>query len=191
MFGAIVPRAVTATEREELFGAADITTCQILSILTTLIFIFSHINRPFMIDWSRWDELINRLSREIENRIREALEYRFTMLEPTVGDYRRPRVDMTVKDGFVYIVVEMPGCDKEKIEVSVEENNLHVSGEYLSPSHTELLRLYPFNYGKGFRRTITLPRPVDPSRVEAKYDGGLLMVRAAIATPKGVRVTIE
>ncbi len=144
-----------------------------------------------MSDWSRWDEFLNRLGRVIENRVKEALEYSFTMLEPIAGDYRRPRADMTVQDGYIYIVVEMPGCDREKIEVSVEETNLHVSGEYLSPSHTELLKLYPFKYGKGFRRTIPLPRSVDTSRVEAKYEGGLLMIRAAIAAPKGVKVHIE
>jgi HSP20 family molecular chaperone IbpA len=52
-------------------------------------------------------------------------------------------------------------------------------------------RLYPFKAGKGFRRTLQLPREVDPSRVEAKYEAGLLMVKAAVAAPRGVKVSVE
>jgi HSP20 family molecular chaperone IbpA len=33
-------------------------------------------------------------------------------------------VDVTVADGFVYLVAEMPCCDKNKIELTVEGRNM-------------------------------------------------------------------
>jgi HSP20 family molecular chaperone IbpA len=85
----------------------------------------------------------------------------------------------------------MPGCDKNKIELTVEGRNITIEGEYMKPQHEVMERLYPFKAGKGFRRTLQLPREVDPSRVEAKYEAGLLMVKAAVAAPRGVKVSVE
>ncbi|MEM1946811.1 MAG: Hsp20/alpha crystallin family protein [Candidatus Caldarchaeum sp.] len=144
-----------------------------------------------MSDWPRWDEFFNRLGREVEERVREALEYSSGFLEPLAGDYRRPRVDITAHEGYVYVVMEMPGCDKQKIEVNADESTITVTAEYMTPPYPEMLRIYPFRYGKGFRRSVQLPRPVDTSKVEARYEAGLLMIKAPFASPKGVRVKIE
>ncbi|MEM4302310.1 MAG: Hsp20/alpha crystallin family protein [Candidatus Caldarchaeum sp.] len=144
-----------------------------------------------MSDWPRWDEFFNRLGREIEERVREALEYSSAVFEPLTGDYRRPRTDLLTHGGYVYVLLEMPGCDKQKIEVNADESSITVTGEYMTPPHPELLRLYPFRYGRGFRRTVQLPRPIDTSKVEAKYEAGLLVIRAPLASPKGVRIAIE
>jgi HSP20 family protein len=138
-----------------------------------------------------WDELFNRLKRDIEETVREVVEASASAVESLAGPYRTPRVDVTVADGFVYLVAEMPGCDKNKIELTVEGRNITIEGEYMKPQHEVIGRLYPFKAGKGFRRALQLPREVDLSRVEAKYEAGLLMVKAAVAAPRGVKVSIE
>ncbi|MEM2036376.1 MAG: hypothetical protein QXG21_02350, partial [Candidatus Caldarchaeum sp.] len=60
-----------------------------------------------------WDEFFHRIGREVEHRVRDAIEYSMNLLEPLVGDYRRPRADYTVSSTHVYVVVEMPGTSKE------------------------------------------------------------------------------
>ncbi|MEM0440271.1 MAG: Hsp20/alpha crystallin family protein [Candidatus Caldarchaeum sp.] len=137
-----------------------------------------------------WDEFFHRIGREVEHRVRDAIEYSMNLLEPLVGDYRRPRADYTVSSTHVYVVVEMPGTSKENIEMQADETSITVSAEYVMPAD-EYSRLYPFTYGKGYRRTIKLPKAIDPSKIQARYENGLLYIKAEIPKPKGVKIQIE
>lgn len=139
---------------------------------------------------SKWDEFFRRLAKDIEDRMREAFESSTTFLETPVGDYRTPKIDYTVSGQELYVAVEMPGCDKQKIDISVDDSTITIVGEYMTPPPA-FSRLYPFTHGRGFRRVVRLPRPVEPSKVEARYEAGVLLVKASIATPKGVKVRVE
>jgi len=138
-----------------------------------------------------WDEFFNRLRRDIEDAVREAYDASASAFETLAGPYRSPRVDMAVADGFVYLIAEIPGCDKGKIDLTIDGRTATIECEYITPPYDIMRNLHPFKLGKGFRRTVQLPREIDPSRVEAKYEAGLLMVKAAVATPRGVKVSIE
>ncbi|MDW8083723.1 MAG: Hsp20/alpha crystallin family protein [Candidatus Caldarchaeum sp.] len=139
---------------------------------------------------SDWDEFFTRLGREIENRVRDVLDQSIQAFEPFVGEYRRPRVDMTVTPTHVYLVLEMPGCAKETIDLRADESTITITADYMTPSQ-EYSRLYPFGHGRGYRRTISLPRSIDPSKIEAKYESGILFLKAEIARPKGVKIQID
>lgn len=139
---------------------------------------------------SDWDEFFSRLGREIESRIRDAMEQSLQVFEPMPGGYRRPRADLKATHSHVYIVLEMPGCAKEKIDVQAEDRVITVTAEYMTPSQ-EFSSIFPFIHGKGYRRTIQIPRPIDPSKIQAKYESGLLFIKAEITQPKGVKIQID
>lgn len=139
---------------------------------------------------SRWDEFFRRLAKEVEDKMREAFESSTTLLETQAGDYRTPKVDYTVSGQELYVAVEMPGCDKQKIELSVDDSVITIIGEYMAPPPA-FSSLHPFTQGRGFRRVLKLPKPVEASKVEARYEAGVLLIKAPIATPRGVKVRVE
>ena len=73
---------------------------------------------------------------------------------------------------------ELPGMNKEEIEISLQEGNLVISGERKMESQKneegEAARSERF-FGR-FQRTLELPKPVDANRVSATYKEGILTV---------------
>jgi HSP20 family protein len=78
-------------------------------------------------------------------------------------------------DNAVYAEADLPGVDPAKLEVTVTEGNrLTIQGERRAPEiegASWLRQERPF--GK-FSREILLPALVDPDKVEAKYELGVL-----------------
>jgi len=138
-----------------------------------------------------WDEFFERLAREIEHRVREAFSQPGMLFEPALTDFRKPFYDAAVQGENYYLVVVMPGADKKKIEVMAEESKITVVAEYVSPPYSEALNMHPFRRGKGYRLTVNTPRPIDPSKVEAKYEEGILYIKAFFASPRGYKINIE
>lgn len=91
-----------------------------------------------------------------------------------------PAVDLTETDTGIQVRAELPGIDPENVDVSVSEDRLMISGEKKSATtasgngfkHREI------RFG-AFSRTISLPDPVDPANVSARYDKGILTVDLA------------
>lgn len=91
-----------------------------------------------------------------------------------------PAVDLSETDAEVVVRVELPGVAAQDVDVSVSGERLVISGEKKSQSesktdgwvHRESV------YGR-FSRTIALPESVDPAKVSAKYDDGVLVVTMA------------
>ena len=92
-----------------------------------------------------------------------------------------PAVDLyDEKDKFT-VKMELPGMKKEDIEVSVDGNTLTISGERKQEEEqrgAETYRVERF-FGR-FQRSLILPQPVDPNRISATYQDGVL----TIALPK-------
>jgi len=102
-----------------------------------------------------------------------------------------PALDLYQNSDNVVAVLELPGMRKEDIEISLHDGTLTISGERKSstsngekPERTE-------RYVGSFRRTISLPVPVDPNKVNASYKDGILTVtlpKAEEAKPKRIDV---
>ena len=90
---------------------------------------------------------------------------------PAVDIYETAEKDVVVK-------VDLPDVKRENIKVTFENNVLSVEGQReLTPS-VERDRFHHLERGHGqFRRSFTLPATVDPSRVDANYQDGVLTVK--------------
>jgi len=94
----------------------------------------------------------------------------FGNIEPGVGpgrpridikDKREPLTDIMETDGEVNVIVELPGVDKEDIQIHSTDNTLTVSVD--TPQ-------------RKYRKEIELPTAVDPKQAKATYKNGVLEV---------------
>lgn len=107
----------------------------------------------------------------------------------------KPAVDMEeTKDEFV-ISAEIPGINKEDINISVSDNKVTISGEVSEERDVQEKSYYLKERVRGkFSRTIALPAPVDAAKAEALYKNGILTLRlskAEEAKPKEIPIREE
>ena len=103
-----------------------------------------------------------------------------------------PAVDVFESPDSVKIVAEIPGVDAKDVKLSIENNVLTIRGEkkQVAEEKTERLHRYERSYGM-FERTFALPNTVDPDRIEAKVESGVLTVvlpKAERARPREIPV---
>ncbi len=107
-----------------------------------------------------------------------------------------PTVDLQETDKAYVIQCDLPGLQKDKINVTVRDNLLTIQGirESESTKESDAGGFYAKerNYGS-FARTINLPGPVDETQVKADYQNGVLTVTLPkIGDTKSVqKVTIQ
>ena len=88
-----------------------------------------------------------------------------------------PAVDMSETDRQIHVRAELPGIDPKDVDVSVSEDRLVISGEKKSEStRTGNGWTHRESHFGAFSRAIPLPEAVDPAKVSAKYDKGVLSV---------------
>ena len=95
--------------------------------------------------------------------------------EPTVpARFYLPNTDIFENDQALSLIVEMPGVDKNKVDVSVEDGVLTIEGrldfskyEGMQPVYTE------YNVGH-YRRSFALSNKVDQGRISAEMKDGVL-----------------
>lgn len=105
-----------------------------------------------------------------------------------------PAVDVYEDEHNVTLKIEVPGIDEKDIDVRIENNTLTVHGErkFEKEEKEENFRRVERQYGS-FTRSFTLPNTVDPDRVQASYDKGILKIqlaKKAEAKPKQIKVNV-
>jgi len=85
-------------------------------------------------------------------------------------------------DGYT-LEVEMPGVNKEGLEVSVENNELTIVGRRHLPT-VEGAPIHNESRPENFRRTFELDPSIDADKISAKIDQGL----ATLTLPKAEHV---
>jgi HSP20 family protein len=89
----------------------------------------------------------------------------------------RPDADTYETASTVEIIVDLAGVDEDDFEVQLFEDALVVEGRRRPPSCQEGAVYQAASIRQGpFRMELPLPAPVDPERVDARYDRGLLCI---------------
>lgn len=105
-----------------------------------------------------------------------------------------PACEVSESDDHYYMNLDLPGMKKEDIKVELAENVLTVSGERKresNPDKKAKVQLYEKSYGL-FKRSFTLPTTVDESKIEARYENGVLelyLPKTAAAKPRQIEIT--
>jgi HSP20 family molecular chaperone IbpA len=111
------------------------------------------------------------------------------------ADTRRavlPAVDVFEDPSGITLVADMPGVSKDKLELRLDGDALHIEGamEPLAPEGLEAV--YAEVNVPVFRRTFTLSRELDASKIDANLKDGVLTVRIPKqehAQPRRIPVT--
>lgn len=86
-------------------------------------------------------------------------------------------VDVYEKEENVIAEMNLPGIDPDKIEISIENDFLRISGSRDEQKETKEKNYYSKEIKRGgFERTIELPAPVKKDKTEAIYENGVLKV---------------
>lgn len=104
-------------------------------------------------------------------------------------------VDVYEEKDDVVAKMSLPGVNPEEIEISVEENILTISGKREEEKEIDKKNYYSKEIHRGaFSRSINLPKSVDSSKAEAKFENGELVVVMPIvagAKEKVVKIKIK
>jgi len=106
-----------------------------------------------------------------------------------------PALDVYEDKDNLIVKAELPGMKKDHIELSLHDNTLSIAGERKSerpPSEGDPSRSERF-FGR-FQRTVTLPKPVDATKVNARYQDGILTVtlpKTEESKPRQIEVKIN
>jgi HSP20 family protein len=86
-----------------------------------------------------------------------------------------PAVDIEESDGMFMISADLPGLKREEIKIDINNRVLKISGERRRENKEEDNSYVERSYGR-FVRTFTLPEAVDPKKIEAHFEDGVLRV---------------
>jgi HSP20 family protein len=100
--------------------------------------------------------------------------------------------DVSEDENSLQISMELPGVEPDDVRLSLENNILTIRGEKRQQLDENNERIHRFERTYGvFERTFALPNTVDPDKIEARYENGVLLVRipkAERARPREIRV---
>jgi HSP20 family protein len=102
-----------------------------------------------------------------------------------------PPVNAGVSADQADVYVFAPGLDPSKIDVTVQNNLLTVSGERQLDLPEQAVFYRRERHNGAFRRVVTLPDDVDPDKVTATYRDGILHVvvqRRESSRPRRVEI---
>ena len=106
-----------------------------------------------------------------------------------------PALNIGHTSSSVEVYAFAPGIDPARIDVTIDRGVMTISGERPSvlPGEDAKVNVYANERFAGrFRRAVSLPDDIDPSKVEATYRDGVLRVSVArreSALPK--RITVQ
>jgi HSP20 family protein len=104
-----------------------------------------------------------------------------------------PPVDVVEDAAGITLYADLPGVPKDKLNLQVEADTITIEGdvaldvpEGMDATHVEV------NLPR-FRRVFTLSKELDPQKVSAEFQNGVLMLRipkAEHAQPRKIRINV-
>ncbi len=110
----------------------------------------------------------------------------------TGGSRFVPRVDIVESNEAYEIHFAVPGLSKEDFKLELNENHLTVSGErkFSTEKKDKNYHSVETQYG-AFNRSFSLPENVDGTKINAKYNNGILEVVIPKDEKKVLKQTIK
>jgi len=148
---------------------------------------------------TRWDPFRNMtkelstIHREMDDLFRRT--FGLSRETPSEGGlFMAPPVNTYMKGNTCFVEAELPGVNKDDLEVSVDGNILTLRGERKADKETkeEDYLIRESQYGSFIRR-LTLPEGVDAGEIHAMFEDGVLRISMPIEKKlaAGRKVLIE
>ena len=130
-------------------------------------------------DFRRFEEMMNRMfenfrGRSTSRRLLSSGER--GAIVP--AENREPFIDLIESDKEIKATAEMPGLEKQDININVTEDRLEISAETKHEEKKEEKGyIYRERRSGSYYRAISLPSPVDPDKSKATYNNGILEIK--------------
>ena len=149
--------------------------------------------RPFM-DLTRWEHDMDHMMEDFfGRRLRPWWPERW--FKGDGFEVRSPAVDLFEEKDDIVVKAELPGMDKDNIEVNLTENRLTIKGEKKKAEEVKEENYYRSERSYGsFVRNIELPKAVHADKVTASVKNGILEVRipkTEEAKAKEIKVKVD
>ena len=102
-----------------------------------------------------------------------------------------PRSTCSKTTSGITLLADMPGVPKDRLELKVEADTLSIEGQVVPPTPEGLEAVYAEVRVPRYRRTFTLSRELDTTKVDANLKDGVLTLRIpkqAHAQPRRIEV---
>ncbi len=130
-------------------------------------------------------------------RLEQELDEVFGSATPWTGGIRSlppgtfPAINVGGTEDQVTVYLFAPGIDAKKLDISIQQNVLTVSGEREVARDEQATYYRQERFDGEFRRVLSLPDDVDPEKVEASYRDGIVQItvrRRESAKPRQIAI---
>lgn len=129
----------------------------------------------------RGGDPLARMHREMDRMFEDFLGGSMRPRGETAADLLlRPSMDISETRDAYRVAVEVPGVERDGIELTVSGDDLVISGEKRQESKKDEEGFHRIerSYGR-FRRVLTLPDDADPDNIRARFENGVLEIEIA------------
>ncbi|HEY7317172.1 MAG TPA: Hsp20/alpha crystallin family protein [Candidatus Binatia bacterium] len=125
---------------------------------------------------SPWGELDRMFESFLERRLRPFWPERWW---PTTGmEISAPALDVYEEKDDIVVKAELPGMEKDNIEVNLSDNRLTIKGEKKKEEEVKKEGYYRSERSYGsFVRSLELPSEVQTDKIKAAFKNGVLEIR--------------
>ena len=94
---------------------------------------------------------------------------------PAPFEGRAPHVDVVERDNDIFVKAELPGVEKDDLELTMTDNSVTIKGSSKAEEKEEKENYHRCEISRGsFSRTVSLPGDVDTDKAKAKFKNGVL-----------------
>jgi HSP20 family protein len=92
-------------------------------------------------------------------------------------DRPMPKVDVLDLGDQLIVSAELPGVNKEDLDVSILQQRITIRGKTSREEHSEQGEYFHREISRGeFQRAVTLPTDVDAANAKARFENGVLTI---------------
>jgi len=133
---------------------------------------------------------------KLQNEINKLFEFdRVPRMSGLFDRVVSPEIDvLETEDGFV-VRCDLPGVELKDLDVTITENVLTIKGEKKEEKSSREAKVYRReSWSGGFQRTLSLPNGVNPEKIEAVMQNGVLRIslpKREEVKPKQIAVKVS
>lgn len=131
-------------------------------------------------------ETLFNLQRVLEGRL--ASDW---LADQTTSQGPFPPINVFQQGDDILAIIELPGVDKDNLQVQAKENTIRVAGKKVV-TYPEGVSIHRRERTFGeFDRTLSLPVQLDPDRIKAEYRDGILALylpRSERDKPRAIKI---
>jgi HSP20 family protein len=137
---------------------------------------------------------VDQEAAELQRRMERMMDRLLHDSDPSPSTLRGwvPRVDVFETTEGILVTLEIPGVQREEIEIVLEAPYLCIQGVRREPETGGCMRWHQMEIAYGpFERVLALPEEVDPESISATYGEGFLRISLRRRSPGGRTVPVK